>query len=148
MYLPNVEEYGMIYTIVSIVWYVLLAAGLWKTFEKAHESGWKAIITIYNFYLLFKIAWQSRMFWLWLAFSVGSVLLSVYSTSMLMYYIAIALSIVASVMLAVLWYNVSLAYGHGFGYFLGLYLLNPIFIMILGFGSSRFIGNRYEGSGI
>lgn len=112
MYLPNVEEYGMIYTIVSIVWYVLLAAGLWKTFEKAHESGWKAIIPIYNFYLLFKIAWQSRMFWLWLAFSVGSVLLSVYSTSMLMYYIAIALSIVASVMLAVLWYNVSLAYGH------------------------------------
>ncbi|WP_286356865.1 DUF5684 domain-containing protein [Ileibacterium valens] len=148
MYLPNVEEYGMIYTIVSIVWYVLLAAGLWKTFEKAHESGWKAIIPIYNFYLLFKIAWQSRMFWLWLAFSVGSVLLSVYSTSMLMYYIAIALSIVASVMLAVLWYNVSLAYGHGFGYFLGLYLLNPIFIMILGFGNSRFIGNRYEGSGI
>ncbi len=143
-YTQYFADNAMLYTVISVIWYVLLAAGLWKTFTKAGVAGWKAIIPVYNFYLLFKIAWQPRMFWLWLCLSVLGVVLAVYAMNAMMVYIALALNIVSSVMLAVLWYNVSLAYGHGLGYFLGLYFLNPIFIMILGFGSSRFVGNRYE----
>lgn len=145
MYMQVIQENAVLYTVISVIWYVLLAAGLWKTFDKAGEAGWKAIIPFYNFYILFKIVWQGKMFWWFIA---GVILTGVFSTlalnSNLFAYLSIALMIVTSVMVAVLWYDVSLAYGHGLGYFLGLYFLNPIFIMILGFGSSRYIGNRYQ----
>lgn len=145
MYVQVIQENAVLYTVISVIWYVLLAAGLWRTFDKAGEAGWKAIIPFYNFYILFKIAWQGKMFWWFIA---AVILTGVFATlslnSNLFAYLSIALMIVTSVMVAVLWYDVSLAYGHGLGYFLGLYFLNPIFIMILGFGSSRYIGNRYQ----
>lgn len=141
-YFGSVFPAALLWTII-IVWYVLLAAGLWKTFEKAGVSGWKALIPIYNFYILFEIAWQGKMFWVWLLFEVIGAVLDFYCYNGFGLYLSWALSLVGSIMLAVLWYNVSLAYGHGLGYFLGLYFLNPLFIMILGFGSSRYVGNRY-----
>src|ERR1700694_740307 len=44
---------------MAVVWLaivVLMIAALWKVFEKAGEPGWAAIVTIYNFYILLKIA--------------------------------------------------------------------------------------------
>lgn len=141
----NVSRYYGIYLVLAAIWYILLAIGLWKTFKKAGEAGWKAIIPIYNFYILFKISWNGRMFWALFAVSVLSSLLIGYgSGNSMMFYLGMALNIVAALIQAVLWYNVSLAYGHGLGYFLGLYFLNPIFIMILGYGKSQYIGNRYN----
>lgn len=139
------SEYSTLWTIVSVVWYVLLAAGLWKVFDKAHEAGWKALIPVYNFYNLFKISWNARSFWGYLIVTALSGIFLVYGNgNSMMFYLGIALSVVSALMQAVLWYNVSLAYGHGLGYFLGLYFLNPVFIMILGFGASQYIGNRYN----
>lgn len=139
------SEYSTLWTIVSVVWYALLAAGLWKIFDKAHEAGWKALIPVYNFYNLFKISWNTRSFWGYLIVTALSGIFLVYGNgNSMMFYLGTALSVVSALMLAVLWYNVSLAYGHGLGYFLGLYFLNPVFIMILGFGSSQYIGNRYS----
>ena len=39
-------------------------------------------------------------------------------------------------------YKVSRAYGHGFPYFLGLLFLEPLFILILGLGSSKYVGKK------
>ena len=38
--------------------------------------------------------------------------------------------------------HVSKAFGHGFGFGVGLFLLHPIFSMILGFGSDQYQGNQ------
>lgn len=44
------------------------------------------------------------------------------------------------VMLAIMWFKPVKAFGHGVGYGFGLWLLNTIFILILGFGSSTYQG--------
>ena len=36
--------------------------------------------------------------------------------------------------------NLSLAYGHGVGFAIGLFFLSPIFMLILGLGSSQYQG--------
>ena len=41
--------------ILEIIFYILVIIGQWKMFEKAGESGWKALIPIYNLYILYKI---------------------------------------------------------------------------------------------
>lgn len=129
--------------VIALIWYLLVAAGLWKTFEKAGVAGWKSLIPVYRYYLIFDIAWQGNMFWVWLLFVVlGACVMLL--PGLIWLYVGYACTIVAGIMTAVLWYNVSLAYGHGFGYFLGLYFLTPIFIMIIGFSQDKYIGNRYR----
>lgn len=135
--------------LIALLWYVLLAAGLWKMFEKAGEAGWKALIPFYNLYILFKISWQSSIFWGLALCMIGGAALYGFGSaygSMMMVYISYALTLIGAIIKAVLCYNISLAYGHGLGWFIGLYFFDSIFIMLLGFGSSRYVGNRYEAS--
>lgn len=55
------------------------------------------------------------------------------------------LSGIASIGLAVIEimakHNLSKAFGHGVGFTIGLYFFDPVFRMILGFGSSQYTGN-------
>lgn len=141
------SQYYTLYTVIAIVWYVLQAIGLWKMFTKAGEAGWKAIVPFYNIYILFKLTWQANMFWVLILCALGGALLfslAMWNGLIMLAYISYALTFVAGLIKAVLCYNISLAYGHGLGYFIGLYLIDPIFIMILGFGKSQYIGNRYD----
>ncbi len=41
--------------ILTILFFLSSAAGLWRIFEKAGHKGWKAIIPLYNFYIWLKI---------------------------------------------------------------------------------------------
>lgn len=41
--------------ILSILFFILSLAGLWKIFDKAGRKGWEAIIPLYNFYVWLKI---------------------------------------------------------------------------------------------
>lgn len=45
--------------ILVLVLIIALIAGIWKTFEKAGEPGWAAIIPIYNTYVMCKMAGKS-----------------------------------------------------------------------------------------
>lgn len=56
----------MIATITIIAVIVITLAGIWKTFVKAGESGWKALIPIYNNYMMLRIGGHSG--WWVLAF--------------------------------------------------------------------------------
>ncbi len=139
------QQHQWILATISCVWAVHVIIGLWKMFTKAGEAGWKALIPVYNFYILMKICWMPHMFWALLGCNIGAGLcywLALTSGSF-WFYIALVLVILAAIIRAVFYYNLSLAYGHGLGYFLGLYLLEPLFMIILGFGSSRYAGNRY-----
>ncbi|MCH5210550.1 MAG: hypothetical protein J1F01_06245 [Oscillospiraceae bacterium] len=145
------EGSNTVSSIVSLIIWVLTIIAEWKIFTKAGEKGWKAIIPIYSGYILFKIVWKTKWFWLGL---VGAVVFSILYSAALG--LMIASSTVAGVILMIisiillialivlgikLYVNLSKAYGHGAGFAVGLIFLNVIFILILGFGSSQYVGN-------
>lgn len=123
---------------IIIAWYVLLAIASWKIFNKAGEAGWKSLIPIYNIYIQFKISWNTNMFWMaFLCYILGTVFSSEESS---LYFVAVICSIIGLLINATSSYKLSLAFGHGIPFALGLFFINPIFLLILGFGNSRYEG--------
>jgi len=96
---------------------VLVIAGFWKTFTKADQPGWGALIPIFNLYLLCKIAGKPG-WWV------------------LLFFIPIA-NIVIPLLISI---AVAENFGKGAGFGIGLWLLSPIFYPILGFGDAQYQG--------
>lgn len=65
---------------------ILVIIGMWMIFTKAGEAGWKAIIPLYNTYLLTKIAMGNGWLFLLLLIPVVNVIFAIY----LMYKLALA----------------------------------------------------------
>ena len=129
--------------IFSLVLYVLEVIALWKIFVKAGEDGWKAIIPILNIYVLFKISWDPKFFWFYLGAQVlGGILAS--SENSFAMTLGSLCSLGAFVLTVIMLYYLSKSFGQGAGFTVGLVLLQLIFLMILGFGGSSYIGNGYE----
>ena len=61
---------GLVGLFVWLLILVLVIAGVWKTFVKAGQPGWAAIIPIYNVIVLLQIA--GRPIWWILLFSFRS----------------------------------------------------------------------------
>jgi signal peptidase I len=51
-----------IYMFLSILFFILSIAGLWKIFIKAGYKGWEAVVPFYNFYIWLKII-QKPLWW-------------------------------------------------------------------------------------
>ncbi|MDO5431972.1 DUF5684 domain-containing protein [Eubacterium sp.] len=125
--------------IASVVWYVFTIIGGWKLFQKAGEPGWKSIIPFYNQYVLYRFSWKAYMAFPLIILGIGSTLLMQYTTGAM--YTVGSLAFIAYTVLNIIGYHkISKAFGHGAGYTVGLFFLYPIFIMILGFGKSKYIG--------
>jgi hypothetical protein len=101
--------------IVEIIWIVLVVAGLWKTFVKAGQPGWGAIIPFYNIYLMIKVAGRPG-WWLILYFIP---------------FVNIVIQLIVSI-------DIAKNFGHGAGYGVLLWLFAPIMYLVLGFGSDRY----------
>lgn len=133
---------GGIYLIFALVWWILQIIANWNIFTKAGEAGWKSLIPIYGDYVSYKIAWQTSYFWL--SFILGIVASYVSSAnlneSMFLTVIATLLRIVIAVINIIYCVKLSKAFGHGIGFAIGLILLQPIFLLILGFGSDQYYG--------
>jgi hypothetical protein len=97
---------------------VLYIAGLWKTFEKAGQKGWLAIIPILNFYVLIKLA--GREGW-WIIL-----------------YLIPCVNIVVAGIVSI---DVAAKFEKSVVYGIGLWLLPVIFYPILGFGGARYTGD-------
>lgn len=110
----------------------------WQIFEKAGEPGWKAIIPCYNTYTQYKFTWNANIYWFVLFGTViGGMLKSIDGIfSVLGSAILLAVTIINIVALN----KLARAFGHGTGFTIGLFFLNPIFKLILGFGSDKYIG--------
>lgn len=111
--------------------------GTWQVFEKADEPGWKALIPGYNLYTLFSISWDAKYFWCFLV--CGFVTLLLRDNTIIGSFPAMAtvgLPIVC-------FYHLSRSFEHGIGFAIGLILLGPIFLMILGLGNSCY-DNTYH----
>lgn len=109
--------------IASIIGIIQLIA-MWKIFTKAGEKGWKAIIPIYNFVILFKISGLSP----WLIF--------VYLVAIIPFIGWIA----PIAMTAILCYKLAKSFGKDAGWAVGLYFLPFVFYLILAFGKSEYVG--------
>lgn len=101
--------------------YVLLIIAMWKIFTKAGKPGWASIIPIYNIVVMFQII------------GLNPWLLLLYLIPVVNFVVAIVFSIMQASRL-------SKAFGKGTGFALGLFFLNPIFLLMLGFGDSKYIG--------
>jgi hypothetical protein len=107
---------GAVGTIIYLAIIVVEIAALWMVFTKAGRPGWGAIIPLYNSYLLTTIAGKPG-WWLILYF----------------------IPFVNIVMYIIVLLSLARAFGRGTGFAVGLILLSPIFIPILGFGDSKYV---------
>ncbi len=126
------------FSVIAIIWYVICIIGNWKVFTKAGEAGWKSIIPIYNSYISYKISWNTKMFFIMLICAVVSIVCS--GIGGILGMVSGLLNLAVTVLSIIQCHKLSTAFGHGIGFTLGLIFLNPIFTIILGFGSSEYEG--------
>ena len=108
---------ALIFLVIYLAIIVVVLAGFWKMFEKAGQPGWGAIIPFYNMYLMCKIA--GRPGW-WL--------------------ILLLIPYVNFIFLIIVFLDIAKSFGKGVGFAVGMILLTPIFIPILGFGEAEYEG--------
>ena len=134
---------GGMYLMIAFAWWILQIIANWRIFIKAGEAGWKSIIPIYGDYISYKIAWQPAYFWLTLILGIiSSYLQGTLETgeSLTIYMIVILIKIILAVISIMYSIKLARAFGRGIGFAIGLILLQPIFMLILGFGDDRYYG--------
>ena len=108
---------GPIVMVLVVIWLalaVLMIAALWKVFEKAGEPGWAAIVPIYNFIVMLRVAGKPG-WWILLMLIPG---------------VNLIIMIIAMIALAA-------RFGKGTGFGLGLAFLAPIFLPMLAWGDAQ-----------
>lgn len=147
----------IIWLILGGICLILQLVAWWRVFTKAGQPGWKSLIPIYSTYIQFKIAWDTQYFWLSVSLSVAAAIASLLGAAILLVsatvisgmvctvlaLLVLAASVATFIINILLLYHLSLVFGHGTGFTLGLLFLQPIFILILGLGSSQYWGGGY-----
>ena len=128
------------------IWWVLDVVGKWVMFNKMGEAGWKSIIPIYSDYIVFKNVWQPIYFFILLAISIFGAAAANAFNGQTGEYIGYLLNCVSFIIFFLENIKLSRSFGHGYLFGLGLLVFNPFFTMILGFGSSRYLGNFSSGT--
>jgi uncharacterized protein DUF5684 len=103
--------------LVMLALILIYAAAFWRILEKAGAPGWGAIIPIYNVYLWCKIV--GRPGW-WV--------------------LLLLIPVVSVIVVLILSLDLAKAFARSSGFGVGLWLLSIIFVPILGFGASTYIG--------
>jgi uncharacterized membrane protein YhaH (DUF805 family) len=109
--------FGALFLIVWLFVLVLVIAGMWKTFAKAGQPGWAAIIPIFNLYIILKIA--GRPGW-WL--------------------LLLLIPIVNLIVAIIMYHDLAKSFGHGILMTLGLVFLTPVAFCLIGFGGAQYQG--------
>ena len=93
----------------------------WKIFEKAGQPGWAAIIPIYSWIVMLDVQGRPKWWVIW-------------------YLIPFVNYVSALVMFIIQCLDYAKRFGKDGGFVAGLILLNPIFLLILAFGSAQYQG--------
>ena len=142
---------GIFAIVFGIAWYILQVIAYWKIFTKAGKPGWHSIIPILNEWDRTDLSWSSTWAWVMIAcVLLGSVLSSLGTTvnadgGTVVTFVGTlgsVMSLAGAVIALISEYKLAKAFGKGFGFFLGLVFLNPIFKMILGFGDAQYQGRQ------
>jgi hypothetical protein len=108
---------GLVFWVVCIAFVIFEIAAIWKTFVKAGQPGWAAVIPIYNGIVMLQIA--GRPVW-WF----------------LLYFIPLVNIIIAIIVMI----DFAKSFGKGVGFALGLIFLPIIFFPILAWGDAQYQG--------
>lgn len=106
----------LMFYLIFIALAVFMIVSMWIIFKKAGKPGWAAIIPIYNNVVMLQIV-NKPIWWI------------------ILYFIPFV-NIVISIIVV---YKLSLAFGKGVGFAIGLILLPFIFYPILAFGKSTYM---------
>ena len=121
----------------ALIRYLMAAIGYAKMYRKAGEAGWKAFIPVFNTYNNYKIAWNGKFFFLYIALYVlfGAI---ANGTGIAMQLAAAAAGI--ALLVVDVKRNVKMAkhFGNGFGTGIALILFPGITAMILGLGKADY----------
>ena len=97
---------------------------MWKIFVKARKPGWIALVPFYNMYTLFEITWGNG----WMFLSMFAVIIPILG------YIAFFVILVLTMI------KLARALGKSDGFAVGLIFLSIIFMSILAFDDSTYLG--------
>ncbi len=131
---------GLAFTLVFITWYVLQVIAYWKIFTKAGEPGWKSLIPFYNTFVQYTLTWNG-------AYGLLVVLLTLVNAIVEdpgvgeVHTVLMIVGLVITVVSCIGSYKLAKSFGKGAGFTVGLILLEPVFMLILGFGSAEYLGN-------
>ncbi|MBI5411758.1 signal peptidase I [Candidatus Peregrinibacteria bacterium] len=95
---------------------LLMLASNWVIFTKAGKPGWASIIPIYNFFVLLDIVGKPAWWFLLMLIPLVNIVIAI-----------------------IVLHRLSLSFGKGAGFTVGLILLNIIFFPILAFGGSKYV---------
>ena len=110
---------GVVTLIIYLAVIVLTIVAYWKLFTKAGKPGWHSLIPFLNLYDMFDMAGMNG--WMFLLLMVP----------------------IANIIIAIMWcINLAKAFGKSTGFAVGLIFLEFIFILILAFGSAKYIGKQ------
>ena len=109
--------FGLLFSCVGLLLVIAVIAGMWMIFEKAGEAGWKAIIPIYNIYVLMEII--GRPGWWVILFFIPVVNFIVWVIAMI---------------------DLAKSFDHGIGFAIGLMFLPILFYPLLGFSDMQYYG--------
>jgi hypothetical protein len=101
--------------VVVLLFTVPVFIGLWKIFEKAGEPGWAALVPVYNLMVLGRISGKGEMYGLLSLIPMAGIVFNI-----------------------LMWVEVCHRFGVGGGYVVGIILLRPVFVPMLGFGSAQY----------
>ena len=118
-YYPGFLDESSVYGIgiFGLIMAILAIVGAWKLFAKAGVPGWLSIIPIVNIVYLVKIALGNGLLTLLLIVPVVNIIFGIYLS-----------------------WQLGKAFGKGAGFCIGLVLLDGLFMTIMGFDKSKYIG--------
>ena len=111
------ESTGIVGLIVMAIYFaaiIINIVALWKVFTKAEQPGWGAVIPLYNWYVMLKIAGRPG-WWFILSFIP-----------------------IVNLITLIVPFDIAKRFGKGTGFGLGMLLLGPIFFPILGFSDAEY----------
>ena len=111
------ELFSPAFIVIILAVMVVMIVAMWKIFEKAGQEGWKAIIPLYNIYILLKIVGKPGWWLILFLIPLVNYIFLIWTYNML-----------------------SKSFGKDEGFTVGLVLLGIVFFPILGFGSAVYLG--------
>ena len=131
-------KFGPAVLAIVIIWLVLNVVANWKLLKKAGRSGFQSIIPVWCTISRFGISW-SKLAGIGYLVCISIAALNVQGLSQLgqvIYYIAVFTGFLLNLIEK---FKLSKSFGHGFGFGLGLLVFEPVFVMVLAFGKSRYV---------
>ena len=141
---------------VSLIIPILTIIFTWKIYEKANQPGWKALIPGYNKYILFKICWNTKIFFIELALFLGIIIciitgsyiafLNLGFISLLMSNLFLVTCIISFIIILVIEIkikiNLSICFKKRVWFYIGIIIFPAVFLGILAFDNSEY--NKLE----